>query len=176
MALKHDDTIMTQEGLSSSEDELQGDGMDDVIEQDENEELEAEDESMSDSDSEIVKDDTELELEKLVFGDSAGFRSQLRTFNADSSGRSGHALPDQDGDGAEKEETLAAVDDADVSALAPSSLFPTTRITPTPSALTALLPRRCTRPPRCPRNHHDHRPPRQRPHHSHRAGSLARQR
>jgi len=88
--------------------------MDDHIEQDGEQELEHQDESMSDPDSEIAKDDTEIELEKLVFGDSAGFRSQLKTFQADPAGRGGHALPDRDGDG--EEEALAAVDDADVSA------------------------------------------------------------
>lgn len=59
------------------------------------------------SDSDMAKSDTEMELEKLVFGDSAGFRSGLSTFREDRFDQDG--LGDNEDQGA-----LATVDDADV--------------------------------------------------------------
>lgn len=59
------------------------------------------------SDSDMAKSDTEMELEKLVFGDSAGFRSGLTTFRED--------RPDEDALGdTEDQDALATVDDTDV--------------------------------------------------------------
>ncbi|KAF2759960.1 WD40 repeat-like protein [Pseudovirgaria hyperparasitica] len=43
-------------------------------------------EELQDEESEVDKDDMELELEKLVFGDSAGFREGLRSFDVDKKG------------------------------------------------------------------------------------------
>jgi len=65
------------------------------------------------------KDDTELELEKLVFGDDAGFHNALRTFE-DGAVASNSTLPysgdeEEEGDQAPGEaEGLEGVNDADV--------------------------------------------------------------
>jgi len=74
------------------------------------------DEMEEESDVEIIvdeqpeKDETELELENLVFGDSAGFREGLKGFALDEQ---------EDGEGEEHEEAsltdgLEGLDDADV--------------------------------------------------------------
>lgn len=57
------------------------------------------------SDGEPEKDETEVELERLVFGDSAGFREGLRDF----------AREEREDEGAEEETTgLEGLDNADV--------------------------------------------------------------
>ena len=65
----------------------------------------------------MEKDETELELEKLVFGDNEGFREGLKSFRQDSrienfpQGELGGADRSSD----QEELDLAAVNDADVS-------------------------------------------------------------
>lgn len=64
-----------------------------------------EDEYESGGDEVSDKDDTELELERLVFGDSAGFREGLQ-----SSALADRAVEEDDGEAA----ALDGLDDADV--------------------------------------------------------------
>ena len=65
----------------------------------------------------MEKDETELQLEKLVFGDNEGFREGLKSFRQDSriedfpQGELGGADRSSD----QEEFDLAAVNDADVS-------------------------------------------------------------
>lgn len=71
----------------------------------------------SEIDRETKKDQTELELEKLVFGDDAGFREGLQSFGDDTpysyeDGSERDVIPTE-ADTEEKD--LDAVDDADVS-------------------------------------------------------------
>lgn len=56
------------------------------------------------SDLDDEKSETEQELERLVFGDSAGFREGLRDFR----------IEDEDEEEAEPSSGLAGLDDADV--------------------------------------------------------------
>ena len=72
---------------------------------------------MADHDDAVEKDDTELELEKLVFGDNAGFQEGLKSYgqrdiDLDSSGAEDESKAGGQAVGAEEE--LEAVDDADV--------------------------------------------------------------
>lgn len=72
----------------------------------------------SDSDQEIIKKDaTELELEKLVFGDDAGFREGLRSYRQDA-GISEFSEEEEEAEveigGIGEEEDLEGVQDADV--------------------------------------------------------------
>jgi len=70
-------------------------------------ENEDEDEVMSEAESE-EKDETELELERLVFGDTAGFKEELKTFGTS-------AFPGVEEDSDEDEQAqLATLADADV--------------------------------------------------------------
>ena len=64
------------------------------------------------SDSEPEKDETELELERLVFGDQVGFREEIKSF------RRG-APVGEDGDN-----TLTAIDSADVRQSTPLESLP----------------------------------------------------
>lgn len=76
--------------------------------------------SASDHDVDMQKDATEEELERLVFGDSAGFRQGIKTF-----GRGGElVLADEEQE--EEASELENVADADVSLLAASELHPPT--------------------------------------------------
>jgi len=70
-------------------------------------ENEDEDEDMSEAESE-EKNETELELERLVFGDTAGFKEQLKTF-----GTGAYPSVEQDSDEDEQAQ-LATLADADV--------------------------------------------------------------
>lgn len=77
--------------------------------QDEEPEL-SEDEDMSDV-GEPEKDATEEELERLVFGDTVGFRNELKGFKQVARlGEGGDVSDDEE----EEENALAAVDSADV--------------------------------------------------------------
>lgn len=79
------------------------------------------------SDVEIVtegaleKDEAEEELERLVFGDSAGFREGLKDFNLDD----GEA--EEGEDESASEDGLAGMDDADVCGLNTNSSVPQNR-------------------------------------------------
>lgn len=71
----------------------------------------------SDSDGSPEKDKTELELEKLVFGDEAGFHQSLSAYERDTHGLKSDAISkDQSDNGEEKQddEGIEGVDDADV--------------------------------------------------------------
>jgi len=70
-------------------------------------ENEDEDEVMSEAESE-EKDETELELERLVFGDTAGFKEELKTF-----GTGAYSGVEAESDGDEQVQ-LATLADADV--------------------------------------------------------------
>ena len=69
----------------------------------------------------VEKDNTELELEKLVFGDDVGFREGLRSYReANGDTEALHLEPPDDSAASEESialegEELDAVDDADVS-------------------------------------------------------------
>ena len=70
----------------------------------------------SDSDSDSIqadKDQTELELEKLVFGDEAGFKEGLKSYNLESLivTEEGTHIASEDG---AKEDDLEDFEDADV--------------------------------------------------------------
>jgi len=66
--------------------ELSDDGDQDDFEHfDDDYEIEVDDgipESEDDSDGSVQKDDTEEELERLVFGDTAGFKQDIKTWKA----------------------------------------------------------------------------------------------
>jgi U3 small nucleolar RNA-associated protein 18 len=83
----------------SQEDEVESDVS--VVEEDEYNDSEMQ----SDAEGEMEKDETEEELEHLVFGDSAGFRERLKSF------------PQDDAAGVEDEQDmtgLEGLDDAEV--------------------------------------------------------------
>lgn len=70
-----------------------------------------------DSEASLEKDETELELEKLVFGDEAGFQEglsayQRKSYIIDQEGREGAQRGDDQLE--ELEEGIEGVDDADV--------------------------------------------------------------
>lgn len=69
------------------------------------------DENMS-SEEELEKDATELELEKLVFGDAAGFKDNIREFRTALAYGEGTDAVEVS---AEQDGRLAVIDDADVS-------------------------------------------------------------
>jgi U3 small nucleolar RNA-associated protein 18 len=89
---------------------VDGDRLADIDYEEDAEEIfenEDEDEVMSDAESE-EKDETELELERLVFGDTAGFKEELKTFGTG-------AYPGVQEDSDEDEQAqLATLADADV--------------------------------------------------------------
>ena len=88
---------MVQKPLPSSQDELSDDfeGLD--------------------SDDRMEKDETELELEKLVFGDAAGFHEGLRSHQEDAFPTKLDINSEGEDDSAQDEdEGLEGVDDADV--------------------------------------------------------------
>jgi len=60
------------------------------------------------TEAEIEKDEAEEELERLVFGDSEGFREGLRDFKL------GDDEAEQDGDESDAQGGLEGMDDADV--------------------------------------------------------------
>ena len=59
--------------------------------------------SEDDSDGSVQKDDTEEELERLVFGDTAGFKQDIKTWKT--SEKDEDAIPDH---------SLTAIDDGEV--------------------------------------------------------------
>ena len=72
--------------------------------------------SGSDSDDPMEKDETELELEKLVFGDDTGFHERLKSHRQEVGvqGQSRTAQSKQEEPDGLEEEGLEDVDDADV--------------------------------------------------------------
>lgn len=75
----------------------------DIQNEDDFEAFDEAEERSEDSDRSLEKDDTEEELEKLVFGDTAGFRQELKTWRS-----TGEDVVAQD------EDALDAVNDSDV--------------------------------------------------------------
>lgn len=80
----------------------------------------------SDDDDPMDKDDTEIELEKLLFGDTVGFHESLKAHDKGAGtlilplGEKSHS---EDGDES-KEEGLEGVDDADVRNFNQAATFP----------------------------------------------------
>lgn len=70
--------------------------------------FEDEDEEMDEAESEEEKDETEEELERLVFGDTAGFKDELKGFRQDTYRADGDDVEE------EEEEALATIADADL--------------------------------------------------------------
>jgi len=69
--------------------------------------FEDEDELMTEAESEEEKDEAEEELERLVFGDNAGFKNELKGFRQDTYREDGEAVEGE-------EEALATLADADL--------------------------------------------------------------
>ena len=95
--------------------------------------------SGSDSDDPMEKDETELELEKLVFGDDAGFHERLKSHRQKLGvrGQSKTAQSKQEGPDGLEEEGLEDIDDADVCTFDESTYSYRIKLTSPP----AFLPR-----------------------------------
>ena len=72
--------------------------------------------SEGDSDDAMEKDDTELELEKLVFGDDTGFHERLKSHRSEPTAldKSGKVWSKQEQPGDLLENGMEDIDDADV--------------------------------------------------------------
>ena len=87
---------------------LSDDGEEDDFERFDDDEAEIHDEPRfddgdSDSDLSMKKDDTEEELERLVFGDTAGFKQDIKTWKST-----------REKEGAPQDQSLTAIDDGEV--------------------------------------------------------------
>ena len=84
-----------------------------------------------DSDDPMEKDETEVELEKLVFGDDAGFHEGLKSYNENAFPTKLKSNAEDQRNAAQvsdEEQALQGVDDADVRTLAMLlALLPVTR-------------------------------------------------
>lgn len=84
-----------------------------------------------DSDDPMEKDETEVELEKLVFGDDAGFHEGLKSYNENAFPTNLESNAEDQRNAAQvsdEEQALQGVDDADVRTLAMLlGLLPVTR-------------------------------------------------
>lgn len=95
--------------------------------------------SGSDSDDPTQKDETELELEKLIFGDDTGFHERLKSHRQELGvrGQSRTAQSKQDEPDGLEEQGLEDIDDADVCTLDESTCSNRIKLT----FLPAFLPR-----------------------------------
>ena len=90
--------------------------LDDRPELEQQEDEDSGEEVFEDEPEEPEKDETELELEKLVFGDSSGFREELKAFQKPQLSSSKEiALREEDDEDQEQGDQLSGVADADVS-------------------------------------------------------------
>lgn len=93
------------EQFSSGDEQVNGAEDESVEDMSEDEPSSSESDMQSTSDEEAGKDETELQLEKLVFGDAAGFREAVQGFQGEEQGQTKDS----------RDESLADINDADVS-------------------------------------------------------------